>query len=209
MKKEYFELVERIAAFESINNLTDNDKKYIILYSIEKKCSEKEALNKAGIMSPTVKEYYQNNTSVEDLKKIIQERYNRFKGLLNRDPDAFGKQFSSFLEWWYNPGSRNAEKKDDLSAHCYYCGVSESVTNAAFDDSQGHPLMFSEKPSFSGSLQIDKKEPSKGYNKENCVFACVLCNNAKSDMIKSHDFKEIIAPAFKKYWKMIELKVQI
>lgn len=197
---ELKELVEKIIKREfpnAIEEFSEENKKFIIEYSINKNPSTTDALkeSKSDIDSET--EYYKKYPKVKELKSLLQDGYNRFRSLQKRDPKAFDNEFSNFLNWWY-----------DQESKCYYCSVASSTVEDAFDCSHGEPLIFSEKPSFSGKLQIDKKTPENGYNEKNCVFACVLCNNAKSDMISEEDFKKFIAPAFSDYWKEIEKRLK-
>lgn len=178
--------------FENESDL-DEQFNFLIEYSIKKDPKPNDVLKRIHSKIHSESKYYEIHPNVEKMKTILQERYRRFLSLLSRDPNAFNKKFFDFLEWWY-----------DNKQECYYCKVSSNTLNFAFDDKNGESIIFSEKPSFSGNLQIDKKNPKNGYNKENCVFACVLCNNAKSDMISSKKFKQIIAPSIAEYWKSIE-----
>ena len=68
-------------------------------------------------------------------------------------------------------------------------------------------LVISKKPSFSGELQIERKDPDGDYCHDNCEFACVICNNAKSDMISAEDFKKFFVPGIKEYWAHIEEEI--
>ena len=40
-------------------------------------------------------------------------------------------------------------------------------------------------------LEIDRKDSQKGYTEENCVLACPLCNNAKSDKFTDEEFRKL------------------
>ena len=69
------------------------------------------------------------------------------------------------------------------------------MLNGVFDSKK----IESKKPSFTATLQIDKKDPDNGYKADNCVLACVLCNNAKSDMINDENFKNYFGEAIGKF----------
>ena len=201
-KDNYLEkkLVEKIIKTEfpdDYEEFSEENKKFIIKYSINKSDNANAALKAINSEINSESKYYEEYPKVEELKALLQDRYNRFRSLQKRDPKAFDNEFSNFLNWWY-----------DQESKCYYCSVASSTVEDAFDCSHGEPLIFSEKPSFNGTMQIDKKTPEKGYNEKNCVFACVLCNNAKSDMISEEDFKKFIAPAFSDYWKEIEKRLK-
>ena len=40
-------------------------------------------------------------------------------------------------------------------------------------------------------MEIDRKEPNLEYTKENCVWCCYWCNNAKTDEFKYKEFKKV------------------
>ena len=146
-----------------------------------------------------VGQFYTDNKHVEKAAEELQRIHNRFKSLCDRikkkkefEKPPFDSDFSAFLDWWCEKSDGNGIR------HCYYCGIEEVKSLAAFEKG----LVQSKK--FTGTLHIDKKDPDKGYNRDNrdnnCEFACALCNNAKSDIFTEKDFEKFIAPAIKKYW---------
>lgn len=172
------------------NPFTDENKNFLILYSILKKYSSpKDVLTEIGV-SVGEQTYYKNYPEVKKVHEQLQAIYKRFKSVCGRDSNAFGG-FIGFLEWWHEEMDENGEH------YCYYCGVKESISKATFENKK----IDSKK--FTGGLQIDRKNPDKGYNKSNCVFACVLCNNAKSDMISENDFKKYFGKATEAFWEHI------
>lgn len=48
-------------------------------------------------------------------------------------------------------------------------------------------------------LELERKDNKKGYSEKNCVLACAICNNAKSDKFTYEEFKKI-GKAIKKIW---------
>ena len=40
-------------------------------------------------------------------------------------------------------------------------------------------------------LELERKDNEKGYSEENCVLACAICNNAKSDKFTYEEFKRV------------------
>ena len=40
-------------------------------------------------------------------------------------------------------------------------------------------------------LEVDRRDNEKGYTLENCVLACSICNNAKSDKFTGEEFKKV------------------
>lgn len=49
-------------------------------------------------------------------------------------------------------------------------------------------------------LELDRKDNDKGYTIENCVLACAICNNAKSNKFTDKEFIEV-GKVIKKIWK--------
>ena len=50
-----------------------------------------------------------------------------------------------------------------------------------------------------GKLEVDRKDNKKGYNEENCVLSCAICNNDKSDKFTYKEFKKV-GEAIKEVW---------
>lgn len=44
-------------------------------------------------------------------------------------------------------------------------------------------------------LEIDRKININGYNRDNCVLACYYCNNDKSYILNSDDYKKYFGKA--------------
>jgi len=84
---------------------------------------------------------------------------------------------------------------------CFYCETDEQLTLELFKKG----FFKSKKPSWKGRLEIERKDGEE-YTPENCVLACLFCNNAKADLIKSDDFKEYIAKGFGNYLKTVSKK---
>ena len=67
---------------------------------------------------------------------------------------------------------------------CHYCGIAE----------KDFPTVWGE---FYGSgrrgptLEVDRKDNNRGYEIDNCVLACAICNNAKSDKFSYDEFVTI------------------
>lgn len=91
----------------------------------------------------------------------------------------------------------------------YVQGKTSGLLRAAFaKDEKDKCVISSKKRSFSGELQIERKDPDGDYCADNCEFACVICNNAKSDMISAEDFKKFFVPGIKEYWAHIEEEIK-
>ncbi len=76
----------------------------------------------------------------------------------------------TFFEWY-----ESQQKK------CYYCGIEEEKLQKLFDYNTG--ILFT-KRGRGRNLELERKDAkNNAYTPENCVLACYLCNNHKSDLI--------------------------
>lgn len=172
-------------------SFSENDKKLLTKYSVLKTTGAPNTILKQFEGSPKFETYSkQTYPDVGSAIQKIQEIYKRYNGICKRYDNPF-EGFVNFLDWWCECMDANGEH------HCFYCGVSEADSMDAFDSGK----LGSKK--FTGKLQIDRKDPNGGYCKDNCVFACTLCNNAKSDMISADDFKRYFGSSVSTYWKHI------
>ena len=178
---------------------------FLARFSAEKEPKESEILKELGLISGkgTVQGYYADHESVKNAKDCIQAIYERFNTKRNSQKekehpvDVFGDDFEAFFAWWCD------KTPEDGIRRCCYCEVDEKALKDAFDLKS----ISSKKRSFSGELQIERKGPNKDYIDDNCEFACVICNNAKSDMISAEDFTKFFVPGIKKYWEHIKEKL--
>ncbi len=141
--------------------------------------------------------------AVKKAKDCIQKIYERFSTKRNsqtkkeKPVNVFDDDFETFLAWWCE------KTPEDGIRHCCYCGIDENTLKNAFENG----VVISKKPSFSGELQIERKDPNGDYCHDNCEFACVICNNAKSDMISAEDFTTYFILGIKEYWEHINGKL--
>lgn len=179
---------------EECGKFTEEEKTFLIRYSIKKEYGKTNTLLKDMGLHVGEQTYYRGHEHVRKAVKRLQDTcYKRFAELQKRVEVPFENSFEKFFQWWCS------EMDESGNRHCCYCGVDENTVQQAFQT-----VLSSKKPSFNGSLQIERIEPDGGYNSTNCHFACVLCNNAKSDMISSEDFQKYFAPGVKEYWEHIK-----
>ncbi|MCH3697114.1 hypothetical protein [Campylobacter lari] len=134
-----------------------------------------------------------DNEKYDKLYKKMQEIENdcnlrsKYNSLKNRNniKELFNG-IDNFISWY-----KKQEKE------CYYCKIAQSDLANLFKNK----LITSKKPSFNSSLQIERLDPDKGYNEENCVLACCICNNAKSDMISAENFKKYFKTPIESFYK--------
>ena len=80
---------------------------------------------------------------------------------------------------------------------CHYCGIEEGdfieIWRGFYGEKRGK------------KLEVDRKDNEKGYNEENCVLSCSICNNAKSDKFTYEEFKKV-GDVIKEIWQQRKKK---
>lgn len=176
---------------------SDIDLDFLVRYSVKKEPSANTILKSIGNDIQTEQAYYNDHPAVKAAKDDLQYIYGRFSQKQKDYKNAFNGSFEAFLSWWCEKTPENGIR------HCCYCGIDENTLKDAFENG----VVISKKPSFSGELQIERKNPNGDYSADNCEFACVICNNAKSDMISAEDFTTYFVPGIKEYWEHIKEKL--
>jgi len=67
---------------------------------------------------------------------------------------------------------------------CHYCRIKEGDFIPIWGSFYGGKTR-------GRKLEIDRKDNNKGYTEENCVLACAICNNAKSDKFTDEEFRKL------------------
>jgi len=70
---------------------------------------------------------------------------------------------------------------------CEYCHITVEKIKVLIDAHQ----LNKKKDTRGWSLEIDRKKPNYEYTKENCVWCCYWCNNAKTDEFSYDEFWKI------------------
>jgi NAD-dependent dihydropyrimidine dehydrogenase PreA subunit len=86
------------------------------------------------------------------------------------------------------------------SGKCHYCGVSEEKCRKFFSKG-GDGFKSSRNGRRGKKLEVDKVDPLKPYKNSNCVLACYVCNNAKSNF--SLEFFKPQIKGIKKSWSLV------
>ena len=171
-----------------VENIDDRDKlkNDEIAQKVKEKLEEKGAKIESKV---TVDNYYfyklqsLNLEITKDDLKAFNDYWDKLNNKITKERiDGFGGK-DKFIDWYMNQGDK-----------CYYCGITQGELNTLFEKK----LIISKK--FSPALQVERKISPKDesdkenlYNQDNCVLACCLCNNAKSDMILEKDFIKYFA----------------
>lgn len=122
----------------------------------------------------------------------IQEIRKRYNASQKRKDD---NSFEMFFDWF----------KEELKENkCGYCGITQEELNKLFNENNRVlPLNEAFKRS-SGTLEIERKDSKdNSYKVKNLIFACPLCNNAKSNLIDHKSWEEIFAKPMKAYYEKL------
>jgi len=73
---------------------------------------------------------------------------------------------------------------------CFYCNTEEEILK----------FLFEQNKKKGENLEIDRKDTeNEDYSEDNSVLACYICNNTKSDMVNSEEFKKYFGGIIHKY----------
>ena len=137
-----------------------------------------------------------DTSEVECLKehyKIVKQKY---KIRDKKEKDKKFEEVDKLVDEKFEEMKKFALWYKESKRKCYYCGITEEKLEILFKNK----IIQSKKPSFNSTLQIERLNPNKGYVKDNCVLACCICNNAKSDMINTENFEKYFAESVKKFY---------
>jgi len=70
---------------------------------------------------------------------------------------------------------------------CEYCHITEKRIQTLITALQ----LNTKKDTRGLTLEIDRKKPNHEYTKDNCVWCCYWCNNAKTDEFSFEEYKKI------------------
>lgn len=206
---EFSNTAKRYVFSDMYDSLTKDDRKYII-----RKPQDNTLMNENVRIIKKRLDYIKSRFSTIDSrnKEIYNKKWNK------ENEHAFEGKFNDFLEWWLD----GIDAKKGIK--CSYCNSTEDdwikiIERRTIDENDYQPgkLHKSKKGTSTKdelnnidrdvwgkpNMEIDKINPGNGYYKDNCVFACHLCNNAKSDLVEESDFKTYFKPAIQKYIKKL------
>ena len=183
-KRWYLEHKQHIREYDKKRIITPEQKERIRLY--QKEYGKKHYEKNKEYMKLYSREYVKTAKGRENYLKR-QRKFNKtpkgFYKSLKRNSWRKGNLYLSqkeFLTWY--------EKQDKI---CYYCLVS-----------QDNFLKLPYRPNLKISrLTIDRCDNKKGYEIDNIVLACDICNSIKSDILTIEEMKIIGREIIGKKWK--------
>jgi 5-methylcytosine-specific restriction endonuclease McrA len=138
-----------------------------------------------------------NGLSLDELiavrKNYKKEKHSQFDGSFK---DA------NELAFWYLEQFKKQDGK------CCYCDSSIVIIKKLID----HKLLGVRRVKGEGvrgpKLEIERIDSIENiYKPENCLLACYYCNNDKSNVFTSKDYKDFIAPSKKQYFDHLFKKI--
>ena len=102
----------------------------------------------------------------------------------------------------------NIKEREDLrdklydrdGRKCHYCGIEEEEFKLIWG------LFYGKKRG--KILEVDRKDNEKRYSIKNCVLACSICNNAKSDKFTYKEFKRV-GVVIKEIWQQRKINLPL
>ena len=129
-----------------------------------------------------MKQTYVNNEIIR-----ISSRYDRAK-------HAPSFENRRELSTWYG------QQLDHQDCKCHYCETSIFDINRLIDAGLLATRAVRGEGVRGRVLEIDKEINELGYSPENCVLACYYCNNDKSYIFSSEDYKRFYGPGRKAHF---------
>lgn len=183
--KEYFKIkyIDKINDYERIAN---NENKNI-------NNIKDSYLNKGGI-----DKYYCDKLGFDidylsEIKKYFNEFNTFYNSYYNNERKEIFQSFEIFK--WFN------EHKNK----CGYCEITQSDLHKIKESRNGNFTLNKKKKRKNATLEIEQKDCTlEEYGSlENLIFACPLCNNAKSNLISEEDWRKYFVKQIKAYYKDI------
>jgi hypothetical protein len=152
---------------------------------------------------PTIAEVASDFDVSFDIVREYKKRYsnelyniNKVRKKFSKEREAGFNSFENFYKWYI-------EKEQK----CAYCEISQDSLYILFNkENRILPLVNNNKVRIkrgSGTLEIERLDSSKKYSKDNCILACPLCNNAKSNLIDEKSWRDLFVPQMKKYYRKL------
>jgi len=167
--------------------------KFIELYSFEQKTYPEIEKNMRIKRKDTQKLFKETEEERKKISNIRKKYYTRKEYFL---------EFKEFYTWYENQKQK-----------CGYCGISQENLYVLFNKENrilpylDKTIKYTKSPKrSSGTLEIERVDSSKKYEKDNMILACPLCNNAKSNLIDEESWRDFFVPVMKEYYEKLLIK---
>lgn len=138
-----------------------------------------------NIIMDQLRVWWKDGLEIREEIKRANKLFNARKGKDEfSEFEELGKR--GFYEWF-----RNQPK------HCHYCKIEELILEKLFAKETG---TLRTKRGRGRVLELERRNSNLNqYSPKNCVLACYLCNNHKSDLISEEDHMRYFAPEIRRY----------
>lgn len=164
----------------------------------KKKLQEFKIENNPDVLEEYLKIYWQEELDVEINSKKISNIYSEMKVWKDNNKTVIADLQKYYIDKIF---SIEVFPVDEFKTffqgdiECEYCQLNEDLIS----DLIGKRELTKKHHSRGWSLEIDRKKPNHEYTKENCVWCCYWCNNAKTDEFSHQEFKKV-GETLKQIW---------
>jgi len=150
------------------------------------KIEENDAVLKQYINIYWQREDYKNN---EINKKKINDIYHAMKKWREDQKGLFERLQKYYVTQIFPNVFPYEDFRNFINSksECEYCHITEDKIKVLIDAQK----LNKKKDTRGWTLEIDRIKPNYEYTKENCVWCCYWCNNAKSDEFSYDEFKKM------------------
>lgn len=138
---------------------------------------------------------YSNDSNKED---YLNKEIERIKKLYSRTKHSDFQGKDNFVNWF-------KEQIQKQKYACYYCGTSICDIEKLIKQKKLKTRKAGKGGIRGPMLEVDRKINGNGYSKSNCVLACYYCNNDKSYIFDSDDYKKHFGKNRNKYFSNLLL----
>lgn len=161
------------------------DKKEFLIQHLTEGKSYQYIFDNYKVSRSELTAWWNEGIEIRNEIKRANQLFNARKG--KGDFDKFEKLGRrKFFEWY-----------EQQPKSCSYCGIEEEKLQEIFDFENG---ILQTKRGRGRVLELERRDAiNNEYSPENCVMACYLCNNHKSDLISEKDHLKYFAKDIYKY----------
>jgi hypothetical protein len=141
------------------------------------------------------REDYKNDKINE---KKINDIYHAMKKWREENKELFERLQQYYVVQIFPTVFTLEDFKDFINSksECEYCHITEDKIKVLIDAQH----LNKKKDTRGWTLEIDRIKPNYEYTKDNCVWCCYWCNNAKTDEFSFEEFKKI-GKVIESIWK--------
>ena len=189
---KYKQLLDR--SFDNENNLILF--RYLKLEGLEEWKPTKEDFNNNNYVAVEYDKFYKDKKKVEEWnltydKWMKNSRYNYIKEKLKSIFENIFYDKLRFVKF------KELYGEDGKSRECFYCHITEKEIEELIEAGK---ITTKRLYSRGRRMEIEQKEPDKGYVFSNIALCCYWCNNAKSDEFTEEEFIPL-GKEIEKIWK--------